>query len=93
MVSDKCIYVVDTSSWLLISKHPNSNRILDLLSTLLKEGRLKAPPQVFDELKNVEPQVISWILIHKTEIRENQNTNLAYIRQLGKIAKAFPSMS
>lgn len=93
MVADKCIYVVDTSSWLFISKHPKSNRILHLLTTLLNDGRLKAPPQVFEELIYVEERVNSWILIHKKDIKENQNSNLTFIKRLGEIAKAFPSMS
>ncbi len=89
---DKCIYIVDTSSWLLVSKHSKSNRILYLLTNLLNEGRLKSRSQVFDELNRVEPLVSSWLTINKGEIIENQKTDLDYIRCVNEISDAFPSM-
>lgn len=92
MALDKCINVVDTSSWLLIQEHPMSNRILDALTTLMSEGRIKPPPEVFNELKTVDA-VTAWVRTNKRDILENRSTNIDYLMKVGEVASAFPGMT
>lgn len=91
MAADKCIYIIDTSSWLLIQGHPQSNRILDRLSTLMDEGRIKSPPEVFNELKKVGA-VTAWVKANKRDIVENRNSDVDHLMRVGEVANAFPGM-
>lgn len=92
MASDKCIYVIDSSSWLRIDEHPNGNRILDALTTLLEDGRLKCPPEVINELKTVD-SATAWVEANKSEIVENWSGNFEFLQKVGEVTHKFPAMS
>jgi len=82
---------VDTSSWLRIEEHPDANRILDALGGLLERGQIKAPPEVFKELKQVGV-VEGWIKLHQSEIEVNRNNDLEYLQKVGEVTHKFPGM-
>jgi hypothetical protein len=54
-----CVYVMDTSSWIAISDHPAQNRIQSRLVELIEAGRIKFPPQVFEEFTKVS-DLVGW---------------------------------
>ncbi|MEO6041122.1 MAG: DUF4411 family protein [Croceibacterium sp.] len=82
---------MDTSSWLQIEEHPDRNRILDALGRLLERGQIKAPPEVFKELKRVGV-VEGWVKLHQSEIELNRNNDLDYLRKVGEVTHKFPGM-
>jgi hypothetical protein len=55
-----CTYVVDTSSWIEIDDHPAQNRILSALVPLIEKGRIKIPPEVWEEFKETS-QLVTWL--------------------------------
>jgi hypothetical protein len=40
------IFIIDTSSWLEIERHPAENRILSALVPMIEAGRIKFPPEM-----------------------------------------------
>lgn len=92
MGADDDIYIVDTSSWLRIQEHPDGNRILDAMYRLVSSGRIKAPPEVFDELKQLN-EASGWVKLHKSSILENRNADIEYLMLVGEVAHACQAMS
>jgi hypothetical protein len=87
-----CTYVVDTSSWIEIDDHPVQNRILSALVPLIENGRIKFPPEVWDEFKETS-QLVTWLSPYKEIVLENRRTDVHYLMTVGQIAHKFPGMS
>ena len=87
----RCIYVVDTSSWIAVSEHPDQNRIRDRLATLFEDGRIKFSPEVVDELTQVS-DFASWLQQYKITACENFRNDVSYLRLVGEITFKFPAM-
>lgn len=87
----KCIYVVDTSSWIAISEHPDQNRIRDRLATLFEDERIKFPPEVLAELTQIS-DFANWLQQYKTTACENFRTDISYLKLVGEITFTFPAM-
>ncbi|MFT3722658.1 MAG: DUF4411 family protein [Hyphomonadaceae bacterium] len=91
-MAGKPTYVVDTSSWLAIDAHPDANRILDKLTTLLEQGRICAPPEVLQELKRLSNSV-AWVQSHKSDLEKSLRTKLEFFQLVGQVQHAFPAMT
>lgn len=92
MAGHRCVYAVDTSSWLRIEEHPDRNRILDALGTLLERSQIKSPPEVFKELSKVGV-VEGWVKLHQSEIEINLNDDIDYLRKVGDVTHQFSGMA
>lgn len=86
------VYVIDTSSWLQIEQHPASNMILDCLARLINMGRVKAPTQVFDELKSID-NLAGWLVINRQDIEVNRNQDIDFLMTVGRVTHQFPAMA
>jgi hypothetical protein len=84
------IYVVDSSGWISIENHPAQNRILYALVDLIERGRIKSPPEVWDELVHCN-WVLAWIADHRKKIVQTR-TDPDYFQHVGRIALEFPGM-
>ena len=62
-----------------------------MLTSLLSDGRLKSPPEVFDELVKVDA-VSAWVRTNKRDIIENRNNNIEFLMKVGEVTSAFPAM-
>lgn len=91
MAQHRAVYVVDTSSWLRIEEHPEINRILDAMGALLARDQIKAPPEVFAELKKIGV-VEGWVKLHQSEIEVNRNSDIEFLRKVGEVTHRFPAM-
>lgn len=93
MVGDPAwIYVVDTSSWLFIEGHPAQNRILSALVPLIEAGRIKFPPQVWEEFKDTS-DLLSWLEPYRDICIERRTTDPSFLAMVGVVAHDFPGMA
>ena len=88
--SPELVYVFDSSSWISIEDDPARDRILHRLSQLIDAGRIRCPPEAWDELKKCD-WVLAWIGHRRGEIVFSRRP-LQYLRILGEIYLAFPGM-
>lgn len=86
------VYVLDASSWISIEGHPAQNRILHSLIPLIEAGRIKSPPQVWDELKKCD-WVLAWIGDYRSQIVENRDNDIDYLMLVGRVTREFPALA
>jgi hypothetical protein len=87
---NETIYVVDSSGWISIEKHPAQNRILYSLIELIEKGRIASPPEVWDELIRCH-EVLAWIGDHRGKI-VRAPLQVGYFTLIGQVAHQFPAM-
>lgn len=93
MVDADNVYVLDASSWIAIEGHPAQDGILWRLTQLIEDGRIKSPPEVWEELKKCD-WVLAWISGHRSQIVINRNQNADYLLgYVGPITRQFLAMS
>jgi hypothetical protein len=85
------IFIVDTSSWLEIERHPAENRILSALVPMIEAGRIKFLPEVFKEIKETS-RLFVWLSHYKDVLVENRRAHVDYLTIAGTIAYKFPAM-
>jgi hypothetical protein len=85
-------YVLDSSGWISIDGRPDQNRILYFLVQLIEDGRIKSPPEVWEELKKCE-WVLAWISGYRTSIIENRSQDFSYLTIVGGITRKFPGLA
>ncbi len=83
---------MDTSSWLLIEGHPAQNRILNALVPLIEAGRVKFPPQVWDEFKETS-ELVSWLEPYRDKCIARRSTDPSFLALVGDISHRFPGMA
>lgn len=89
--SEKCVYAVDSSSWILIEGHPAQNLILDRLTQLIEAGRIKSPREVLAELRKTSP-VTQHVEHYRDLIIENPTSEVEYLHLVGRVTNKFPAM-
>jgi hypothetical protein len=85
-------YVLDSSGWISIDGRPDQNRILYFLVHLIEAGRIKSPPEVWEELKKCE-WVLAWISGYRALIIENRSQDFSYLSIVGAITRRFPGLA
>jgi hypothetical protein len=85
-------YVIDSSGWISIDGRPDQNQILYYTIKLVEAGRVKSPPEVWDELKKCE-WVLAWIRNYRSSIVENRSQDNTYLALVGSITRKFPAMA
>lgn len=85
------VYVLDTSVWLAMDSHPDSNLIPSVLDMLLAENRIKSPKQVFSELKRVSAYS-DWAKNNRRKIGYPNRMNADYMANVGLVQHTFPGM-
>lgn len=75
-----------------MEEHPDRNRILNALGSLLEKGQIKVPSEVVQELK-VVGAVEGWVKLHRQDIEENRNGDTDYLLKVGEVAHRFPAMA
>ncbi len=92
MVVDRWVYVIDTSSWLIIDGHPAQNRILNALVPLIERGQIKFPPQVWEEFKETS-ELVSWLEPYRDKCIERRTNVPTFLALVGEITAGFPGMA
>ena len=88
----QAVYVIDSSGWISIDGNPDHNRILYFLTKLIELGRIKSPPEVWDELKRCN-NVLAWIGHERAKIVLTYTNSADYLLLLGQITLQFPGMA
>lgn len=83
-------YVLDSSGWISIDSRPDHARILWHILNLVEQGRIKSPPEVWDELVKCH-NVLAWIGGRREEI-VSASSDADYFALVGQIAFRFPQM-
>jgi hypothetical protein len=86
------IFIVDTSSWLDIERQTAQNRILSALVPVIEAGRIKVPPEVWDEIEE-SSKLFEWLSTYRGRIVENRRAKPDYLMLAGKIAHSFQGMA
>lgn len=85
-------YVIDTSSWLSIERHPAQNRILSVMVPLIEGGRVKVPVAVWDEFQ-ITSSLTLWMKPFKEQIVDRHEYAPGYFAAVGAVTRAFPAMA
>lgn len=88
--SDFTFYVLDSSGWISIDGRPDHATILWHILQLVKQGRIKSPPEAWRELVRCH-NVLSWIGDYRDEIVLAIG-DADYFSLVGQIAHRFPQM-
>lgn len=90
---DKPTFVIDTSSWSLLSQHPARDKIVEIIEKLVAEHRVFCPKQVLDEVKD-DDAVYELVKQFSRRFKKNkQKDKPRYWALVGKITHEYPAMS
>jgi Domain of unknown function (DUF4411) len=87
----KYLFIIDSSSWFEIENHPAQNRILSALVPLIEGGRVRFPPEVWEEIQDCT--LIHWLEPYRLSLVESFRNEVEYLLLGGKVAHKFPGLA
>lgn len=85
------IYVIDASSWISIEDDPAQNRILFFVGKLIEQGKIRCPPEAWDEVEKC-PWVRAWLEpFHGQFVR--RISDVEYMLLVGRVTHQFSTMA
>jgi hypothetical protein len=89
--AEEIVYVVDSSSWISVDGNPDANRILLHLDILIQRGRVKCPPEVWNEIRSA--YMVGWLKGKRKDIVHNLRQNVDFLKKVGEVTIKYPAMA
>jgi Domain of unknown function (DUF4411) len=88
------VFLIDTSSWLNIDRHPNSEEIWTAITVLIEQGRIVACAQVLAELRD-NPMYLFRLKPYEKALQagDRGSEDVAYLQHVGRVTYEHPAMS
>jgi hypothetical protein len=89
--AEEIVYVVDASSWISVDGNPDANRILLHLDILIQRGKVKCPPEVWNEIRSA--YMVGWLKGKRKDIVHSLRSNIGFLKKVGEVTIKYPAMA
>lgn len=89
--AEEIVYVVDASSWISADGNPDANRILACLDILIERGKIKCPPEVWNEIRS--EYMVGWLKGKRPTIVHSLRSNVDFLMKVGVVTHQFSAMA